>query len=151
MGKQIFVPSMVNDSVTAYHTETGREHWRFFADAPVRLAPIARNGKVYFVNDDGYLYCLSAVDGNLLWKFRGGLSGKKVLGNGRLVNENPARGGPVFYDGKIYLAAGIYPFLVPTYTRLKLRPAKSSGQTAEVILYYIRWIEINYQCAQDRR
>ena len=66
MGKQIFVPSMVNDSVTAYHTETGREHWRFFADAPARLASNARNGKVYFVSDDGYLYCLSAVDGNLL-------------------------------------------------------------------------------------
>jgi len=114
MGKQVFVPSMVNDSVTAYHTETGREHWRFFADAPVRLASIARNGKVYFVSDDGYLYCLSAVDGNLLWKFRGGPSDKKILGNGRLVNENPARGGPVFYDGKIYFATGIYPF-VGTY------------------------------------
>ncbi|HIO77970.1 TPA: hypothetical protein EYG59_05215 [Candidatus Poribacteria bacterium] len=114
MGKQVFVPSMVNDSVTAYQTETGREHWRFFADAPVRFAPIARNGKVYFVSDDGYLYCLDADDGVLLWKFRGGPTDRKVLGNGRLVNENPARGGPVFYDGKIYFASGIYPF-VGTY------------------------------------
>ena len=114
MGKQIFVPSMVDGSVTAYHTETGWEHWKFFTDAPVRFAPIAWNGKVYFVSDDGYLYCLNADDGILLWKFRGGSTDKKVLGNGRLVNENPARGGPVFYDGKIYFASGIYPF-VGTY------------------------------------
>ncbi|MEE2618875.1 MAG: PQQ-binding-like beta-propeller repeat protein [Candidatus Poribacteria bacterium] len=96
MGRQIFVPSMVDGSVTAYHTETGWEHWKFFTDAPVRFAPIAWNDKVYFVSDDGYLYCLNADDGILLWKFRGGPTNKKVLGNGRLVNENTARGGPVF-------------------------------------------------------
>ena len=60
---------MVTDSVTALDSETGEERWTFFADGPVRFAPLAWEGKVYFVSDDGCLYCLSADEGRLLWKF----------------------------------------------------------------------------------
>ena len=35
-----------------------REIWRFFADGPVRFAPLAWEDRLYFVSDDGYLYCL---------------------------------------------------------------------------------------------
>ncbi|MDZ7616114.1 MAG: PQQ-binding-like beta-propeller repeat protein, partial [Patescibacteria group bacterium] len=60
LGGTMFVPSMVTDSVTALDTETGDERWRFIAEGPVRFAPVAWAGKVYFVSDDGYLYCLNA-------------------------------------------------------------------------------------------
>jgi outer membrane protein assembly factor BamB len=111
-GKTMFVPSMVNDSVTALDTETGSERWRFYAEGPVRFAPVFREGKVYFVADDGYLYCLNAADGQQLWKFRGlgeGRQDRKLLGHGRLISLWPARGGPVLADGIIYFAAGLWP------------------------------------------
>jgi len=111
MGKTMFVGSMVADCLSAYATETGAEKWRFHADGPVRFAPVAHGGKVYFVSDDGFLYCLDADSGSLLWKFRGGPSHRKVIGNHRLVSMWPARGGPVLYDGKVYFAAGIWPFM----------------------------------------
>jgi len=112
LGKTMFVPSMVNDSVTALDTETGDQLWRFFAEGPVRFAPVARENKVYFVSDDGYLYCLDAGDGRLRWKFRGlpeGKQDRKVIGHGRLVSLWPARGGPVLADGVVYFAAGLWP------------------------------------------
>ena len=111
VGKTMFVPSMVNDSVTALDTVTGAERWRFYTEGPVRFAPVAWQDKVYFVSDDGYLYCLAAVDGRLNWKFRGlpaGHEDRKLFGDGRLVSVFPARGGPVLADGIIYLAAGIW-------------------------------------------
>ncbi len=111
MGKQIFVPSMVGDKVTAYDTETGGQNWRFFCDGPVRFAPIAWQGRVYSVSDDGYLYCLDAKEGGLLWKLRLAPSERKAFGNGRLISAWPARGGPVLRDGKIYCAASIWPFM----------------------------------------
>jgi outer membrane protein assembly factor BamB len=110
-GKRLFVGSMVSDRLTAYDTESGEERWRFYAEGPVRFAPVAAGGKVYFTSDDGYLYCLSAEDGSLLWKFRGGPSDRKVLGQDRLVSSWPARGAPVLYDGTIYFGASIWPFL----------------------------------------
>lgn len=112
LGRTMFVPSMINDSVTALDTETGRERWRFIAEGPVRFAPVAWEGNVYFVSDDGYLYCLDANDGSLRWTFCGLPEGKpdrKVLGHGRLISLWPARGGPVLAEGILYFAAGLWP------------------------------------------
>ena len=111
MGQTLFVASMVRDSVTAYDTATGKERWRFYAGGPVRFAPAAGKGKLYFASDDGHFYCLRARDGRLVWKVRGGPSGRLVLGNGRLISTWPARGGPLLYDGTVYFTAGIWPFM----------------------------------------
>lgn len=111
-GSLLFVPSMVSDSVTALDTRTGQVRWTFFADGPVRFAPVAWEGKVYFVSDDGCLHCVNAEEGRLLWKFQG-LPAERMayrfLGNERLISRWPARGGPVLADGTIYFAAGIWP------------------------------------------
>ncbi len=110
-GRTVFVPSMVTDSVTALDLETGAVRWRFYADGPVRFAPVVWDAAVYFVSDDGFLYCLSAADGSLRWKFRGlppGRHDRKLLGSGRLISLFPARGGPVVHDGVLYFGAGIW-------------------------------------------
>lgn len=111
--KRIFVPSMVSDTVTALDVESGEVLWTCFADAPVRFAPIAFQNRVYFISDDGCLYCVSAVDGRAIWKFAAiepEYGASKLLGNERLISRWPARGGPVLADGIIYFAAGIWPF-----------------------------------------
>ena len=110
MGQTLFIGSSRNDRVTALDTETGAERWRFYADGPVRAAPVASQGRLYFASDDGCLYCLDATSGSLQWKVRGAPSPRKVLGNGRLISVWPARGGPVLADGRIYFAAGVWPF-----------------------------------------
>ncbi|MBT3198595.1 MAG: PQQ-binding-like beta-propeller repeat protein [Phycisphaerales bacterium] len=109
-GKTLFVGSSHNDSVTALDTDTGRQRWKFYADGPVRLAPVAADGKVFFGSDDGRVYCLSASSGKLLWSRRGAPSGRQVLGNGRLISVWPVRGGPVLVNGRVYFAAGVWPF-----------------------------------------
>jgi outer membrane protein assembly factor BamB len=109
-GGRLFVPSMVSDRVTAYSASGGEELWRFYAGGPVRFAPVYDSGRVYFVSDDGYLYCLEASTGKLLWQFHGSYSHRMVLGNERIISMWPARGAPVIRDGKIYFAAGVMPF-----------------------------------------
>jgi outer membrane protein assembly factor BamB len=119
-----------DDSVLALDAATGEERWRFSAGGPVRLAPAAWDDRVYFVSDDGCLYCADAGTGRLVWKFRGAPSERLLLGNGRLVSAWPARGGPVVvpesggpgdphraYPGvgsgeaTVYFAAGVWPFM----------------------------------------
>ncbi len=109
LGKLLFVGSSHNDSVTAYDADTGVERWRFYANGPVRLAPVAWRDRVFFGSDDGYLYCVTAEQGRLLWKFQAVPAERKLLGNGRLISVWPIRGGPVLADGKIYFAAGVLP------------------------------------------
>src|SRR5207245_1381732 len=104
------VPSSRTDSVVAFDLDTGTEKWSFHTDGPVQFAPAVWRDTVYFVSDDGYLYCVDAERGALRWKFRGGPSDRKILGNDRLIATWPARGAPVVADGTVYFAAGIWPF-----------------------------------------
>jgi outer membrane protein assembly factor BamB len=110
MGQTMFLSSSRNDSVTAIDTESGQEFWKFFADGPVRFAPVAAGGRIYFGADDGCLYCLDAATGHLLWKHDAAPTGRRVLGNERLISVWPVRGGPVLDDGKIYFTVGVWPF-----------------------------------------
>ncbi len=109
-GKTMFVALSNEDSVAAYDTETGEFKWKCFAEGPVRLAPVAWKDRVFFGSDDGHLHCVNAADGKLIWKFRAVPSQRKVLGNRRLISVWPVRGGPVVHEGKIYFAAGVFPF-----------------------------------------
>ncbi len=111
MGERIFVPSSREDRVTAYSTRTGEELWRFYADGPVRLAPVAHEGRVFFNADDGFLYAVDAASGELIWKRNGGPKRRLILGNGRLISSWPARGGVVLHEGRLYFAASIWPFM----------------------------------------
>lgn len=109
-GKTLYVASARNDSVSAFDTETGERRWLFFADAPIRFAPVAVNNRIYFGADDGFFYCLRAEDGSLAWKFRAAPSGRRAIGNERFTSAWPLRGGPVLADGHLYFTAGIWPF-----------------------------------------
>ena len=111
-GGVVFVPSMVTDSVTALDSRTGEEKWKFYAGGPVRFAPVAWQGRVYFASDDGYLYCLDAEEGSLEWKFWAPPENRKryrLLGNGRLISRWAVRGGPVMQDGMVYFGCGLWP------------------------------------------
>ena len=111
LGRTMFVPSSRTDSVTAVDTRSGEKRWTFFCDGPVRTVPAAWEGRVYVASDDGFLYCLDAEKGGVLWKFRGGPADRRILGNERLISTWPARGAPVIADGIVYFGAGIWPFM----------------------------------------
>jgi len=110
VGQTMLVGSAQTDSVTAIDTHTGVEKWRFFTNGPVRFAPVATEGKVFFGADDGFFYCLNLATGSLNWKFNAAPNARKVLGNERLISVWPIRGGPVLHDDRIWFIAGVWPF-----------------------------------------
>ena len=133
----MFVGSSSNDSMTAYDVATGKQVWRFFAEGPIRFAPTASNGNLFFCSDDGYIYCLHTKDGKLNWKFQGGPSGRKIIGNKRLISAWPARGAAVVAEGKVYFAASIWPFMGTFVYALDAETGKvvwSNGGTGSLFL-----------------
>src|ERR1019366_7506691 len=111
VGQTMFVSSARSDCVRALERRTGVEKWKHFVDGPIRFAAVAWEERLYFASDDGYLYCLNQDNGKFFGKCRGGPSDRKILGNDRLISTWPARGAPVIADGKVYFAAGIWPFM----------------------------------------
>lgn len=126
--KLMIVASSHNDSVTAYATESGDQKWRFFADAPVRFAPVAHDGSVYFGADDGHLYQLNAKDGKLISKIKAAPSDRTALGNDRLISVWPIRGGPVIVGDTLHFTVGVWPFEGTYLTSLDLKEGATLSQ-----------------------
>ena len=106
---KLFYGDSVDCSVHALDAATGEQVWTFPTRGPVRFAPTYWEGQIFATSDDGFLYCLNADDGSLLWKKRGGPGDEMILGNGRMTSRWPARGGVVIFDDTLYFAAGIWP------------------------------------------
>ncbi|MFC1497596.1 PQQ-binding-like beta-propeller repeat protein, partial [Verrucomicrobiota bacterium] len=104
----VYFGSSTDHKIYALDLKTGEERWAFFTEGPVRFAPVFKGKHVYSVSDDGYLYCLNADTGKLIWKFRGGPSDRKLIGNEHMISLWPARSGVIIENDKIYFAAGMW-------------------------------------------
>ena len=109
-GGCVYVGSSTEDTVNCLNAATGEPQWKFFADGPVRTAPMVSGGRVYFGSDDGAAYCLNATNGALVWKYTpAGTNNYLVPNNGAFVSPWAVRSGVVVDNGTAYLAAGIFP------------------------------------------
>jgi len=106
----VYFGSSVDNTVTALDAATGKTRWAFHTGGPVRFAPSIWQDRVYAGSDDGYVYCLSATDGKLVWKHRPGPSDEKIIGNGRMISVWPIRTSVLVEDGVVYFAAGVFPY-----------------------------------------
>jgi len=108
LARAVFIGSTRTDSILAVDTRTGEQRWRFFAEGPIRFAPVGLNSRIYFGADDGYFYCLEAETGKVVWKYNAAPNARKAIGNERLISVWPIRGGPIHANGKIYFTAGMW-------------------------------------------
>ena len=101
-GESIYFGSSVTNEVYSLDASCGKTNWTFFAEGPVRFAPAIYKGRVYFGSDDGYVYCLDAEKGDVLWKYRAGPSDEKVIGNGAMISLWPVMTSVFVDDGVVY-------------------------------------------------
>ncbi|NOR67645.1 MAG: PQQ-binding-like beta-propeller repeat protein, partial [Woeseiaceae bacterium] len=109
VGDLVYFGSSADNKVYALEAATGRQRWSFFTGGPVRLAPTVSGNRVLVGSDDGFVYCLKAGDGGVLWKVRGGPNGEKLLGHGKMISRWPIRTGVLVDEGIAYFGAGIFP------------------------------------------
>ena len=58
-------------SVIAYEASSGKQIWAKSFAIPIREAPTATEGRVFVVNSESELLCLSQADGSQLWTQKG--------------------------------------------------------------------------------
>jgi len=108
-GGLVLFGSSADDTLRAVDAETGEARWRFTTGGPIRFAPAVADGKAFIASDDGFVYCLAAATGRLVWQFRAALGDAQLLGNGRMISRWPARTGVLVEDGVAYVTAGMWP------------------------------------------
>ncbi len=92
---------------------------------PIRIAPTYQNGRLWFGSDDGYVYCINARNGKLIWKFSPSKSDRKILNNGRLISFWPVRTGVLIEEGIAYFGASLIPWKKSYLCALDARTGKT--------------------------
>ncbi len=65
-----FVSEVDKHTLHAFDSATGKEAWHYIAGGRMDSPPTYWQGRVFIGGNDGYVYCLRAKDGALIWKFQ---------------------------------------------------------------------------------
>ncbi len=105
-GGRVFVASVDRRRIAALDAKTGTRLWTFTAGGRVDTPPTLHNGTLLFGSNDGWVYCLSAVDGKLVWRFRAASEDRRTMVDNQLESLWPVHGNVLIMDGVAYFAAG---------------------------------------------
>jgi outer membrane protein assembly factor BamB len=98
-------------TVHALSADTGKKLWSFTVGGRVDSPPTLYGGRAYFGSTDGYLYCLNASDGSLVWRFLAAADDKRLIAYDQVESVHPVNGSVLIQDGIIYCLAGRSMFL----------------------------------------
>lgn len=104
--ERLFVASVDEHRVTALDAVSGETIWNFTAGGRVDTPPTIYKGLALFGSADGWVYCLRAVDGRLVWRRRAAPRERLVGAFGQLESAWPVHGSILVKDDVAYLAAG---------------------------------------------
>ncbi|MFO7902244.1 MAG: PQQ-binding-like beta-propeller repeat protein [Pirellulaceae bacterium] len=105
-GGKIFVAEPEAHMVHALRAKDGKHLWDFVADGRIDSPPTIHDGLCIFGSTDGYVYCLSAADGTLAWRFQAAPEDRQVCVKDRLESAWPVHGSVLVRDDKVYCTAG---------------------------------------------
>jgi outer membrane protein assembly factor BamB len=105
-GGTVFLAQPDGHRVLAFDAKTGKPQWDFTANGRVDTPPTIWDGLCLFGTSSGYVYCLRAADGKLVWRLRAGPEDERIVAFGQLESPWPVPGSVLIVNGTAYFAAG---------------------------------------------
>jgi outer membrane protein assembly factor BamB len=130
---KVFVASVDTHTVHALSTDLGKRVWSCTAGGRVDSPPTIWKGRVLFGSADGWVYCLRASDGAMVWRFRAAPVDLRMTAYEQVESVWPVHGSVLIQDGALYCAAGRSMFLDGGLRMLKLDP-QTGRKLSETIL-----------------
>lgn len=109
-GGQVFVADMDAHAVCALNASDGKIQWAYTAGGRVDSPPTFFQGRLLFGSRDGWVYCLRAADGALIWRFRA-LPDRLMCAYEQVESAWPVSGSVLVYNDVAYFVAGRNSFL----------------------------------------
>jgi outer membrane protein assembly factor BamB len=132
-GDHAYVAQVDAHTVYAIKTSDGTIAWRFIAGGRVDSPPTIYRGRVLFGSADGYVYCLNAANGALIWKFRAAPVDRRMMAYEQLESVWPVHGNVLIQDDSLYCVAGRSMFLDGGLRLLQLNPI-TGEKLAETVM-----------------
>ena len=103
---QLFVTRPHAHQVVALDAATGKACWQFTANGRVDTPPTIHRGLCLFGCTSGWVYCLRADTGQLVWRLRAAPLDERIVAYGQLESPSPVPGSVLVIDNVAYFAAG---------------------------------------------
>ena len=132
-GGRLYVASIDEHTVHALDATTGDSAWTFTAGGRVDSPPTCYQGRVLFGSADGYVYCLRASDGRLIWRYRAAPFDLRTMSFEQIESVWPVHGAVLVHDDVVYCTAGRSMFLDGGIHLLRL-DAVTGRKLSETIL-----------------
>ncbi len=103
---KVFLAGLHTHRVIALDSRDGQVAWSADVDNRVDTPPTLWQRKVYCGTAGGYVYCLRADDGELVWRFNANPAHRSIVAFGNIESAWPVHGSVTINDGAVYFAAG---------------------------------------------
>jgi len=91
-GNKVYVARPDTHTLYALDMESGKEIWHFTANGRIDSPPTIYKGMVLVGSKDGYVYCLRASDGQLVWRFLAAPTDKRIAYFDQVESAWPVHG-----------------------------------------------------------
>ncbi len=105
-GGTVFCATQDDHQVHAFDAANGKKSWSFTAGGRVDSPPTIHGGYVVFGCRDGWVYCLRAADGELVWRLRAAPAERQVVAFEQIESVWPVHGSVLVAGGTAYFVAG---------------------------------------------
>jgi outer membrane protein assembly factor BamB len=105
-GDKVFIASVDTHTVWALDADNGKDLWKYTVGSRVDSPPTLHDGLAIFGSADGWVYCLGAADGALVWRFDAAPHYRLITAFGQLESPWPVPGSVLVQDEKCWFAAG---------------------------------------------
>jgi len=128
---KLFIAAIDTHTVHAINAANGKAAWRYTAGGRVDSPPTIYRGTAIFGCADGYVYCLRADDGAVVWRFRAAPNDRRTVSFEQVESLWPVHGSVLVLNDVLYCVAGRSMFLDGGLRMLMLDPktGKKLGET----------------------
>jgi hypothetical protein len=102
----VLVAETDHHTLHALSSVDGKSVWTFVADGRIDSPPTLSSGRCLFGTRNGFVYCLRASDGAMIWRFRAAPQDRRVVAYEQLESAWPVHGSVLVDGDTIYVAAG---------------------------------------------
>jgi outer membrane protein assembly factor BamB len=92
--------------VVALDAATGEDRWQYTADGRIDTPPTIVGNLCLFGTRTGWVYCMSAADGQVVWRLRAAVGDEQIVSFGQVESPWPVPGSVLVIDNTAYFAAG---------------------------------------------
>jgi outer membrane protein assembly factor BamB len=105
-GGSLFIAAPDHHQLLALDAASGATRWQFTTAARIDCPPTINRGLCLFGCRDGWVYCLDAADGTLVWQRRAAPIDRRILAYGQLESPWPVVGGVLVNDDRAFYSTG---------------------------------------------